>query len=82
MRTLAISLFVTLSVPTTPSVAQTAPGPTASTPEPKLICRKISDNPSDKLAPRQKVCKTAEEWKAGQRAMKDMPQQQAKPTGY
>ena len=51
--------------------------------EPKLICKKISDNPTEKLAPKRKVCMTAAQWRQARRnAAVEMPKAQAAPSRY
>lgn len=57
--------------------------PEAGKAEDKLICKKISDNPSDRLAPRRKVCLTAAQWKEARRQQKgEMPEQRGSPSRY
>jgi len=66
-----------------PAVAvPSAPAPEAAKEE-KLICKRISDNPTDRLAPKRKICMTKAEWKEARRSQRvDMPQQQPMPSRY
>ena len=51
--------------------------------EEKLICKRISDRPSDRLAPRRKVCMTKAEWKEARRTQRvEMPEQRSTPSRY
>ena len=83
MRLTMIAGIALLGVAAPALAAPPAPAPEAGQAEEKLICKKISDNPTDRLAPKRKVCMTKAQWKEARRQQRvEMPDQPAAPSRY
>ena len=81
MRLTKMAATALLALGTAGIAAPLAPAPEAPKSEDKLVCKRISDNPTDRLAKRRKVCMTAAQWKEARRTERvEMPKQQSMPS--
>lgn len=83
MRLRMMAAFAVLGLAGVAVAAPPAPAPEPAKPAEKLVCKRISDNPSDRLAPKRKVCMTAAQWKEARRNQSvEMPEQRSTPSRY